>query len=754
MTLSLFLDRIKSIHIIIASTVIVVFNVLVNLMSISAGTLALFNSVFEICVSVTISIFLLFLYYVARKNRFVFSRTLFWMALTMVGWALGDILYLYFISIGEDPFISVADFFYTLASLLMIVSVITIPGSMPPSRRRNMVLIEISILVLSAIVIFTILILVPGKPNLNFDLLTLLMVFIYPVFDIVMIWIIMILFFTYTQKSSQKIIGILLAAVLSIFISDLAYLANNLYARIVDNFIVDLGYYFFYILFLISGLIGYKEIREPAPITDRKITAFKSGNWIIYLPGIFLIVVIGLLLVFVLNNSLVMVHGIVVMLSVIIILFIIHQYLVITDNIKLTKEMRLINSQLENSVEQRTEELSKTNLELHEEMKEREIAEEHLARSNQELALINIEKDKLFTILAHDLRSPLGSMMKLSELLVENIKEFDENEIAEVADTLHKSATHTFQLLNDLLAWSSVQMGKGEREKELFPISEIVAENMTLLSTEFSRKQIEINLDLDPELFIFADKFAIQTVLRNLMNNAIKFTRHKGNVIIKAEKNNDIVKISVTDNGIGIAKEKQKKIFRIDSVSSMPGTDGEKGSGFGLLLCKDLIERNGGEIGLVSEKGKGSTFFFTLPLHEASNTVTSNSAEINTGRIELTYDHTLRMGFCKFIGEFNHTLLQSELNRIWNSADYKTEYSVLIDMRQGNFNQEIKDFQEVLSIFNSMPGQRTNRKFAILTTTPQQVVYSTMFGQHVRSQYLFTVEVFSTYEGAINWLGG
>jgi len=754
MTLFLFLDRIKSIHIIIASAVLVVINVLVNLMSIGENVLNIFNSVFEIIVSVCISVFLWILYTVSHNNRFVFSRTLLWMALTMTGWALGDILYFYMISIDKDPFISVADLFYTMASLLMIVSVLTIPGSMPPSRRRNMVLIEISILVLSAIVIFLILVLVPGKPNLNFDPITLLMVFIYPVFDIVMIWIIIILFFTYTQKSSQKIMGIMFTAVLCIFLSDLGYLANNLYTPIVDNYIVDLGYYFFYVLFLTSGILGFKQLREPVPGADRKITAFKSGNWIIYLPGIFLIVVIGLLLVFVLNNSLVMMHGIIVMLAIIIILFIIHQYLVITDNIKLTKEMRLINAQLENSVEQRTEELSKTNLELHEEMKEREIAEAHLARSNQELALINVEKDKLFSILAHDLRSPLGSMMNLSELLVENIKEFDENELAEVADTLHKSATHTFQLLNDLLAWSSVQMGKGEREKELFPISEIVAENMTLLSTEASRKQIEIKLDIDPDQFIYADKFAIQTVLRNLMNNAIKFTRHNGSVIIKSEKKGDNIKISVTDNGIGIAKEKQKKIFRIDSVSSMPGTDGEKGSGFGLLLCRDLVERNGGEIGLESEKGKGSTFFFTLPLHETLKPLTSIPVESNTGRIELTYDHKLRMGFCKFIGEFNHTILQSELNRLWNSPDYNAEYSVLIDMRQGSFNPEIKDFQEVLSIFSSMPGQRTNRKFAILTNTPQQVVYSTMFGQHARSEYLFTVEVFSTYEGAINWLGG
>jgi signal transduction histidine kinase len=461
-----------------------------------------------------------------------------------------------------------------------------------------------------------------------------------------------------------------------------------------------------------------------------------------------------LLLVFVLNHSFVMFHGIIVLLALIIILFIIHQYLVITDNIRLTKEMRLVNSQLEKKVEQRTEELSKANIELLDEMKERSIAEEHLAHSNQELAQINVEKDKLFTILAHDLRSPLGSMMKLSELLVENSKDFDENEILDVADTLHKSATQTFQLLNDLLAWSAVQMGSGERENEVFPILNSIAENISLLSSDADRKQIKISLDVGPELTVFADKFAIQTVLRNLISNAIKFTQHQGEIIIKAEKHNDIVKISITDNGIGIAKDKQKKIFKIDAVSSTPGTDGEKGTGFGLLLCKDLVERNGGEINLASEKGKGSTFYFTLPFQEISRTLISNPAGLNAGRIEMTYDHSRKMGFCKFIGEFNHTILQSELNRLWNNPDYKLDYSELIDMRQGSYNPEIIDFQEVLTIFSSIPGQKKNRKFAILTTTPQQVVYSTMFGQHARTNFFFTVEVFSTYDAALNWLGG
>jgi signal transduction histidine kinase len=754
MTLSKIAERIKPLQIILGSLVLLVINLLVNHFSADDKTMRVFNSVCGLAFSFLLSTILLLLYSVSRKNHFIFSHTLMWMALSMAGWTIGDATYLYFILIDIDPFISFSDIFYIIASVLMIVSVLTLPGSQPPSRRRNMVFIEISILILSAIVIFIILMLAPGNPNLNFSPLTMMMIFIYPVFDIVMIWIIMILFFLYPRKSSQKVLGAIFLAAISIFLSDLVYLVNNLYIELIDGYIVDLGYYLFYTLFVIGGLIGFKEIRQPEPKVERETTAFNSGNWIVYLPGVFLIVVIGLLIIFVLNNSFVLFHGIIVLLVLIIVLFIIHQYLVIAANIKLTKEMKLINAQLENKVELRTAELSKANEELQEEMKERQKAEEHLSRSNTELEIVNKDKDRLFTIMAHDLRSPLGSMMKLSELLVENIKDFDEDEIHEVVDTLHKSATQTFQLLNDLLAWSALQMGRGERGKERFLISEIVKENIFLHNPAAARKQIEIQTEVNSGLSVFADKFAIQTVMRNLLSNAIKFTMPGGKVMLKAQEQGDLVMISVTDTGIGIAKNKYDTLFRIDSVNSSNGTEGEKGTGFGLLLCKDLIERNGGIIWFESEKDRGSTFNFTIPVYETENAMISNLQYAALGgKIEIKYDHSHRLGFTTFTGEFSGELLKIELMRIWNMPDYKPEYAILIDLRLATFVDENKNFEQVLEVFQAIPGKDGLRKFALLTTTPQQVVYSTMFSQRIRSMYPFSIEVFSTYDGALNWLG-
>ena len=757
MTLS-FPERIKLWHIIVPGLVLVTINLLVNQFSAESLALNIFNAAFEVVLSASVTLILMLIYRVSRKSQFVFSRTLLWLVITMMAWTLGDALYLYLISIKVDPFISPVDLFYIAASLLFIVAVLTIAGSQPPSRRRNMVFIEISILVLSAMIIFAILLLVSGNPDLNFDIITLLMVFIYPVLDIISIWILMILFFTYPVKSIQKVLGLLLAAAICIFSSDIFYLVSSIYEPIERDYIIDTGYYFFYSLLLLAGLKGFNEIREYISFAEGSTTVFKQNNWIIFLPGVFLSTLIGLMLVFALNQSFVMYDGIIVLIVFVIILFIIHQYLVVIDNIKLTKEMKLINTQLEGKVEQRTAELSKANTELQDEMKEREKAEQHLARSNQDLALLNRDKDKLFSMLAHDLRSPLGSMMNLSALLVENIKDFDEAELMEVIDTLNKSATQTFQLLNDLLAWSSIQMGRGEREKEVFAVSEIVTENIVILASDAARKQIEILADIDPAILAFADKFAIQTVLRNLLSNAIKFTHNHGSITVMVKQNNNAVEMSVADTGSGISIEKQKKIFRVDTVSSSPGTDGEKGTGFGLLLCKDLVERNGGKIWFESEKGKGSAFHFTVPVPIEKDGMMVVSEEIAykllpETRVEYTLDDTKRLGFTTLYGNFDSAILRIELNKVWSNPQFNPNYSVLIDIRKATFNGESKDFPDFLNTFADMPGNRTNRKFAILTETPQQVAYSTMFGQYIKTKFPLSVEVFSTYDGAMTWLG-
>jgi len=745
-----FSDRIKPVPVIVAFVVLVAFNVLGNLLPFPDNALSVFNAIFETIVSTVVTATIIVLYLESKKKDFAFRRTLLFMALSMGAWSVGDSIYLYMVSVKVDPFISITDVFYISATLFLTAGVIMIPGTQPPSHRRNLVFVEISILVLSAVVLFSTLLLLRGKPYLDFDPLTLLMVFIYPVLDIILLWIIMIVFFTYPEKNSQRVLGTIFAGVSFLFASDLFYLVTSIYEPFTRDFLIDIGYYAFYVAMLLAAMQGYRQLRRHKAGDAKKVNAFKAGKWIVYLPGVLLIIVIGLLLIFVLNQSFLLSKGIIAMIGLIIVLFILHQYMVIAENIKLTREMSLVNAQLETKVAQRTAELSRANDELHEEMKEREKAEQHLARSNQDLALLNRDKDKLFSVLAHDLRSPLGSMMNLTSLLAENIHDFDEAELLEIITTLNKSATQTFQLFNDLLAWSAVQMGRGEREKEYFPVYEVVSETVIILAAEANRKQVQLNLEIDKAIEAFADKFAIQTVVRNLLSNAIKFTPPEGAITITAQPSNDTVRISVIDTGIGISKEKQRKLFRVDEVSSSPGTEGEKGSGFGLLLCKDLVERNGGKIWLESEKGKGSRFHFTLPVREQN---VSSISKIPATRVNYSSDLSMKIAYTTLIGEINTTVLRSELSLIWSSPEYNPDFSVLVDLRQATFAIDTADIPAVLEIFSAMPGQRKNKKFALLTATPQQVAMSTMFGQNIKTRYPFNVEIFSTYEAALTWLG-
>ena len=745
-----FPDRIKPVPVIITFIVLVALNGLGNLLPFPNHMLSVFNAVFETVVSAIVTFFIIILYLESKKSSYAVSRTLLFMAFSMGAWSIGDAIYLYMVSVKIDPFISITDVFYISATLFLTAGVIMIPGARPPSHRRNLVFVEISILVLSAVVLFSTLMLLRGKPYLDFDPLTLLMVFIYPVLDIILLWIVMIVFFTYPERNSQRVLGTIFAGGSFLFASDLFYLVTSIYEPFARDFLIDFGYYGFYVVMLLAAMQGYRQLRRHKENDTKKVNAFKAGKWIVYLPGILLIIVIGLLLIFVLNQSFLLSKGILIMIGLIIVLFILHQYMVIAENIKLTREMSMVNEQLETKVAQRTAELSRANKELHEEMKEREKAEQHLARSNQDLALLNRDKDKLFSVLAHDLRSPLGSMMNLTSLLAENLHDFDKAELHEIVGTLNKSATQTFQLFNDLLAWSAVQMGRGEREKELFPLYDVVAETVIILAAEANRKQVQINQVIDQNLEAFADRFAIQTVVRNLLSNAIKFTPAEGIITIGAEPLNDTVRISIQDTGIGISKEKQRKLFRVDEVSSSPGTEGEKGTGFGLLLCKDLVERNGGKIWMESEKGKGSKFYFTLPVSEQNVTLIP---KIPATRVNYSSDLSMKIAYTTLIGEINTTVLRSELSLIWSSPDYNPDFSVLVDLRQASFAIDTTDIPAVLEIFSAMPGQKKNKKFALLTATPQQVAMSTMFGQNIKSRYPFNVEIFSTYEAALTWLG-
>ena len=221
-------------------------------------------------------------------------------------------------------------------------------------------------------------------------------------------------------------------------------------------------------------------------------------------------------------------------------------------------------------------------------------------------------KDKMCSVISHDLRAPLGGIKSMLDLIYEDNAE--KQEISKKSlDSLKNAADQTYNLLENLLYWSRSQRGNLVNDPEKVNIHELVLENIELLRTMSKNKNIEIHNEVDENIYAWADRNMIKTVLRNLIINAIKFTDAKGTVTISSKENNEKVEVEVADNGIGIQKSNLEKILNNKEYYTTFGTNREKGSGLGLNLCIDFINRNDGELFIDSEYGKGSTFTFTLP---------------------------------------------------------------------------------------------------------------------------------------------
>ena len=240
-------------------------------------------------------------------------------------------------------------------------------------------------------------------------------------------------------------------------------------------------------------------------------------------------------------------------------------------------------------------------------------ADNAIRESEKQLAEANAAKDKFFSIIAHDLRSPFSGFIGLSELLMKDYESISINELKSITRAIHNSANSLYNLLNELLLWSQTQTGSIPFKPENTDLNEIIQNNTFLLSSGARNKNITIREHLSKNLTAFCDRNMIMTVVRNLLSNAIKFTPEGGEINIGIEKNGDFLEVFVQDNGIGISEYNISKLFKIDIHYYTYGTRNEKGTGLGLILCKEFIEKHGGKIWVVSEKGKGSRFAFTLP---------------------------------------------------------------------------------------------------------------------------------------------
>lgn len=252
-------------------------------------------------------------------------------------------------------------------------------------------------------------------------------------------------------------------------------------------------------------------------------------------------------------------------------------------------------------------------------IKEKRNLEETLKKLNEvnkELNDANATKDKFFSIIAHDLKNPFTALLGFTEFLRTNFRTLDVKEAEEMIEMLYSSSNTTYKLLEDLLLWSRSQLGKVTFNPEPVKLQEIWKELSEQLSVQAEDKGIILNFKDTFGIELYCDRNMVKTIIRNLVSNAIKFSYKGSDVDIKVHLNGDMAQITVSDKGVGIEKEKIEKLWVVGAHNSTAGTDNELGTGLGLVLCKEFIQTNGGEIRVESEIGKGSDFIFTIPVNK------------------------------------------------------------------------------------------------------------------------------------------
>lgn len=260
--------------------------------------------------------------------------------------------------------------------------------------------------------------------------------------------------------------------------------------------------------------------------------------------------------------------------------------------LKSSRKLEKLNQELEDLVEKRTQ---KT-----------------IEYANK-LEEANNTKDKFFSIIAHDLKNPFNTLIGYSDILKSDFRDYGQDEISEHLNVIYDTSVNGYNLLENLLKWSQSQTNKLLFEPSKINLYDIVQLCIEDIENQSQFKDIDVINDIPKGLHIVADENLLKTVLRNLINNAVKFTERNGMVSIGCKKDTDVVEVYVKDTGIGMSKKEKENIFKIDKVSSKPGTEKEKGSGLGLILCKEFIEKHGGKIWVESEPDIGSTFKFTIP---------------------------------------------------------------------------------------------------------------------------------------------
>ncbi|WP_255411040.1 sensor histidine kinase KdpD [Flavobacterium sp. 1] len=226
---------------------------------------------------------------------------------------------------------------------------------------------------------------------------------------------------------------------------------------------------------------------------------------------------------------------------------------------------------------------------------------------------MNLQKDKFYSIIAHDLRGPFSGFLGLTELMAEDIDDMSNEEIKFAASNMRSSAKNLFNLLENLLEWTRMEQNSVPFEPKEYPLKSAVLDSIITFHSITEQKEITIHTEIPSNLVIFSDKNMFQAVIRNIVLNAIKFTPKKGTIHIHALENPENITITIKDSGIGMHQDLIDDLFKIDTKNNRVGTENEPSTGLGLILCKEFVEKHKGQIWAESEEGKGSTFHISFP---------------------------------------------------------------------------------------------------------------------------------------------
>lgn len=250
---------------------------------------------------------------------------------------------------------------------------------------------------------------------------------------------------------------------------------------------------------------------------------------------------------------------------------------------------------------------------------EQKNARQKIVQSEKRLKELNATKDKFFSIIAHDLKSPFNVILGFSNLLKTEYDQMEPTQINKLISTINDSSKSAFKLVENLLLWANAQRNKIELTKERLNLKKLVVQSIEAYLSAAENKNIQIEIQVPILLNIYADEFMLRTIIANLFNNAIKFTNKKSEIKIEAKQTDEHIEICVADNGIGIPPEIIPNLFLIGENVSTLGTDNENGTGLGLLLCKEFVAKHNGRIWAESILGKESKFYFTIPVYTNYN---------------------------------------------------------------------------------------------------------------------------------------